>query len=329
MDVRSDIHAALEAVTPPAPHLPDVVMGAVRRGQRPGPALPWTRAAIGALGMLLILVIGIGVIGLRASRGGPTPAGSAAPAQPTSWSGTLDAGQSSPRLALPVRFGQEVTLATSFPSSPGTHMQVLLYDPAGRLARTLDSSQPDMLLMLMPIPGRWSVVVRDVASPPSTVWRVDVAFTKAPLVVTTWLKDPSVTAGPYPGYRPQVSAINPGMVASARAVPDGPAGSWKVEGTWDANGAVLFSNLTTAAAQSCPGQRCPEAHVTTWAGLTQDDVDHWNERASAVYRPVADGGELASDAVVVAPISGGTWPIAGNYTRQEARDIASWLASSY
>jgi hypothetical protein len=212
---------------------------------------------------------------------------------------------------------------------PGAHLLVVVYDPGGRPRQVLDNSQSAGLPAWMPGAGQWSIVVRDLTSAPGTAWRVDVAVAPAPLVVTTWVRDPSVTAGPYPGYRPRLTALNHGMVASARAVPDpnGPPGSWVVDASWNANGTALFAGLTAAASGSCPGQQdCPERHLSTWAGLTQDDVDHWNDRAGTVCRPVSDGGDLVNDPEVLSPITAGKFQISGNFSQQDATNLANWLA---
>jgi hypothetical protein len=41
------------------------------------------------------------------------------------------------------------------------------------------------------------------------------------------------------------------------------------------------------------------------AGLTQDDIDHWNKHVGTVFRPVSEGGDLVNDAEVLSPITGG------------------------
>lgn len=329
MNLRSDIHAALDVVTPPAPHLAHVVMDAVRRGERPRRTPLWPRVGMGAVAGLIMLATGIGVVGLLASRSVPQPAASPPSFQPMSWSGILDAGQSSPRMALPVRFGQEVAVTTQLPPYPAAHVQVLLYDPAGRLSLTVDNSDQRPTPAWRPVPGTWSFAVRDLASRPGAAWRLRAAFIPLPVVVTTWLKDPSVTAGPYPGYRPHLSSLSRDVVAGARPVraPNGRPGAWTVEGRWTTEGAAVFGDLTAGAAQSCPGQSCPESRVTLWAGLTQDDIDHWNERASTVYEPVSDGGDLVGDTVVVHAIADGTWLLPGDYSQQEATDVANWLGA--
>jgi hypothetical protein len=60
-----------------------------------------------------------------------------------------------------------------------------------------------------------------------------------------------------------------------------------------------------------------------WAGLTQDDLDHWSERANRLYQPFNRGGKLLVDARVEAPImTGHTLISVPNLTQQEADDLA-------
>ena len=131
MTLRSDIHAALDPVTPAAPHLPSVIVDAVTGA--PPPRRRWRRAAsltvVGAVVLILIAVLT--AVGLRILS-----------------------------------------------SAPG---------------RTTPASAPP--------------------APP------------AALVITTWVKDPSVVNGPWPGYRPQMTLMYRGTLTSVRAARDQTGGN--------------------------------------------------------------------------------------------------------
>jgi hypothetical protein len=154
------------------------------------------------------------------------------------------------------------------------------------------------------------------------------------LVLTTWVKDPSVTTGPWAGYRPQLAPFDRSLVATAHAEPasqvrGGPNdGTWAVSVTLDARGAQAFAQLTTAPAHACPATpgACAESHVTQWVGLTQDDVDHWNERANLLYQPIPRG-KLVTDFYPVTPLTGGVYVIVGQFDQRQAQDLARWLTA--
>jgi SecD-like export protein len=154
------------------------------------------------------------------------------------------------------------------------------------------------------------------------------------LVLTTWVKDPSVTTGPWAGHRPQIASFDRSLVATAHAepesqVPGGPGdGTWAVSVTLDARGTQAFAQLTTAAAHACPATpgACAESHVTQWVGLTQDDVDHWNERANLLSQRIPRG-KLLTDPYAVSPLTGGVYVIVGPFDQRQAQDLARWLTA--
>lgn len=229
MTLRSDIHAALEEVTPSAPHLPSTVLEAIQRV----PAARSRRRAIAVLALAaVLLLVGGGLTTLRALMLVPPAA------------------------------------------SPATV-------PAGRL------------------------------------------------VITTWVADPSVTAGPFPGYRPQPTAITPDMVTSAAAEPNPDGGTdWVVTFSFDARGTRIFSEVSAAAYNACGSGStgsCPQSHITNWLDLTQDDINSWNTRANQLYQPFDSGGKLLSDPYIQQPITGGQGLIQGEFTRQEATTLAARL----
>lgn len=230
MSFRSDVHRALDEVTPSAPHLPHTVMQAVREGRAPRRSRGLPRAAVVLAVVLSLAVIGGGAAMFAAST------------------------------------------REQAPSRPGT------------------------------------------AAP-------------ARLVVTTWTKDPSFDDSPYPGYRPAMTAFDSSMVTQAR-VEQTWYGDTVVQVTFDSRGAEIFRNLTAQALAACPRQDCPQRHLTMWIDLTQDDVDHWNQRAHELYRPFYRGGKLLTDPAVTSAnpgANGSSVQIAGNFNQQQAEDLAHRL----
>jgi hypothetical protein len=228
MTLRSDIHAALDSVTPAAPHLPTLVVDAVLAA--PPPRRHRLRAAsLTAAGLVGIIVVAILAVSIRSSI------------------------------------------------APGT------------------ASRPPQ------------------ASSPL-----------AALVITTWVRDPSVVGGPQPGYRPQISMINRGTLTSVSAARDPTGNDWVVAFTLGPEDARGFELLTAGAVAACPGD-CPERHLATWLDLTQDDVDHWSERGNVLSRRVSEGGKLLSDPYVVSPITSGRAYIQGRFSQQEATVLARRL----
>jgi hypothetical protein len=245
MTLRSDIQAALDEVTPPAPHLAPTVVDSLTRGGLT--ARPQRRAgAVLTAVVALLLVVGLStaIVVQRYMQTSPAPASTGA-----------------------------------IPAGPGL---------------TLSGD----------------------------------------LVLTTWVKDPSVVTGPWAGYRPQLASFDRSLVATAHAepagqVPGGPGdGTWAVSVTLNARGTQAFAQLTTAPAHACPGTpgACAESHVTEWVGLTQDDIDHWNERANLLYQPTPRG-KLLTDPYPVTPLTGGVFVIVGQFDQRQAQDLARWLTA--
>jgi preprotein translocase subunit SecD len=151
------------------------------------------------------------------------------------------------------------------------------------------------------------------------------------LVITTWVPDSSITNGPNPGYRPQMTSMTADMLQSASAELDPNGGtSWVVAFQFNGAGAGIFSTLSTTAYNAC-GQNgtgtCPQSHITNWLDLTQDDINNWNTRADQIYQPFDSGGKLLSDPYIQSPITGGNGIISGNFSQQSAQDLATSLNS--
>ncbi|HEY4027409.1 MAG TPA: protein translocase subunit SecD [Candidatus Dormibacteraeota bacterium] len=150
----------------------------------------------------------------------------------------------------------------------------------------------------------------------------------AQLVITRWVKDASITNGPIPGYKPQITEMRSEMLTSASAGLDPQTStSWVVNFQFNSTGANIFSQLSTSAYNACTTGDCPERHITDWLDLTQSDIDNWNTVANSVYRPYDQGGKLLSDPTIQNPITGGQGFIQGSFSQQSAKDLATLLSS--
>jgi preprotein translocase subunit SecD len=149
--------------------------------------------------------------------------------------------------------------------------------------------------------------------------------TTAALVTTTWVKDPSVTAG-IPGYRPQMTALRSDMLTHADASLNQNGTGWVVNFTYNSEGAGIFGKITSDAVAACQTD-CPERHVPQWLDLTNDDIAHWNERAATLYRQFDQGGKLLTDPTIQQPITGGQGFIEGQFSQSSAKNLATLLNS--
>jgi preprotein translocase subunit SecD len=151
------------------------------------------------------------------------------------------------------------------------------------------------------------------------------------LVITTWAPDPSITGGPFPGYKPQMTQMTADMLQSSSASLDPNGGTaWVVNFQFNGAGAGIFGQLSTTAYNACGTGgtgTCPQSRITNWLDLNQDDINNWNTRAAQVYQPFDSGGKLLSDPYIQQPITGGNGIISGNFTEQSAKDLATSLNS--
>jgi protein-export membrane protein SecD len=152
------------------------------------------------------------------------------------------------------------------------------------------------------------------------------------LVITRWVADPTITGGPVPGYRPQLTSMTSDMLtgASAQLDPD-VGGGWQVAYQFDPRGAGIYSQLTDAAFQATcprPGQvDCPERRLTFWLDLTPGDVADWSQIGDAAYQPYGSqaGARLLVDASTLQQIPNGQGVIKGAFTQQSAKELAAGL----
>lgn len=166
-------------------------------------------------------------------------------------------------------------------------------------------------------------------------WSVNTVGTTQGFVVTTWVPDPKVTSGPEPGYRPAFTGLTGDDVASASTRLDANGTSWLVDVRLTPQGAALFARLTQANVAACPTEfaGCPERHLAEWIGLTQDDIDHWEDFAYAnhVSQPFDSAGgaqntdpKLVVDAVTLQLITGGVFEMGAS-----SRESADYLALGF
>jgi protein-export membrane protein SecD len=153
--------------------------------------------------------------------------------------------------------------------------------------------------------------------------------TKARLVLTTWVPDKSVTAGPYPGYKPEIQTdFKSSDLESATAALNSSGSGWEVNLQFNEAGGNAFGRVSQAAyaAGQSQGAAAAPAHVTFWLDLTQEDVDNWNTVGDTVYGTYNQnqGGKLLTDAFVQQPSSSQT-QITGNFTSESAKNLANLL----
>ena len=152
------------------------------------------------------------------------------------------------------------------------------------------------------------------------------------LVYTKWVADANVTSGPEVGYKPSMIGLGGSDVANVTASNDASSGGWTVNITFTSHGRELFATFTRDNVAACPGDpatdakgNCPERHLTMWLGLTQADIDRWDDVAvnSAVSKPWGSGGKLLADLLTLQEIDGGDVAISGNFTQTDAQDLVA------
>ena len=152
------------------------------------------------------------------------------------------------------------------------------------------------------------------------------------LVYTKWVADANIISGPEVGYKPSMIGLGGNDVASVTASNDASSGGWTVNITFTSRGRDLFATFTRDNVAACPGDpasdakaTCPERHLTMWLGLTQADIDRWDDVAvnSAVSKPWGSGGKLLADLLTLQEIDGGDVAISGNFTQTDAQDLVA------
>ncbi|MBO0744792.1 MAG: protein translocase subunit SecD, partial [Candidatus Dormibacteraeota bacterium] len=153
--------------------------------------------------------------------------------------------------------------------------------------------------------------------------------TTARLVLTTWVPDKSITAQPFPGYKPQiVSDFKASDLQSATAALNSSGSGWDVNIQFNQAGGNVFNRVSQQAYSvgQSQGQSDPQAFVAFWLDLTQQQIDDWNTVGPTAYGQYGQvhGGQLLTNAFVQQPSSTQT-QITGNFTSQSAKNLASLL----
>ena len=163
------------------------------------------------------------------------------------------------------------------------------------------------------------------------------------LVYASWVPDSKVTNGPEPGYKPQLVGLTGDDIQSASAGLDQNGVYWVVNLTFTSTGADTFSKLTQANVNACPGDpntdpnaNCPQRHLSIWLGLTQADIDNWEnpDYVSTVSRPwdapqnpSDPTPKFLTDPITIQQISGGQATISGTFSQQSANNLATGINS--
>jgi hypothetical protein len=152
------------------------------------------------------------------------------------------------------------------------------------------------------------------------------------LVYTKWVADPNVTSGMEVGYKPALTGLSGDDVASVTAAIDPGGTGWLVNITFSLRGANLFANLTRDNVAACPGDvatdtkaQCVGRYLTMWLGLTQADIDRWEDASYAanVARPFGSGGKFLLNAITIQEIDGGAAQINGSLNQKQAQDLVA------
>jgi len=254
---------------------------------------------------------------------------------------------------LPPNFGGwQVYIHKGLDLSGGTHIDYKLTNfPAGQARSDVQQRTISVILKRVNALGVSEPEVRGAGTNNDRI-TVDLAGVTAEqaqktigsitkLVYTKWVKDDKVTAGPEPGYKPELTGLTGDDIANANASIDPASGiGWVVNISFTSAGSDLFGKLTTANVAACPGTTaaCPERHLAIWLDLTQNDINHWEDAAyatkvSGTYDPncLATNGAAAEcpkflvDANTIQPILGGQAYISGNFTQKSATDLATGI----
>ena len=243
---------------------------------------------------------------------------------------------------LPPHFGDtQIYIHKGLDLSGGSRLEYQMKDfPPGQSQNTVQSEVVDIVKRRIDALGVTEPVVQGEGSDRIIVELAGVPADKADavigktakLVTTTWVKDPSVTSGPEPGYRPQISPLLSSMVTNANASLDSNGISWVVNLTFDSQGSDIFGKLTTTAYNACAQSDCPEKHIAEWLDLTQDDINHWADPgfADRISAPTSLNGKLLTNPTIIQPITGGQAQISGGnpgFTQQSSKDLATELNS--
>src|SRR5919197_1250807 len=245
---------------------------------------------------------------------------------------------------LPPNFGGwQLYIHKGLDLSGGTYLEYQMVDiPRGRSASDLQAQEIavikkriDQLGVNEPVvvpEGNDRIIVELAGVNSARAQEVIGRTTK--LVYSTWVPDPKAPAGsPEPGYRPQLTGLTGDMITNATPQLDQNGVNWVVAVTFNSQGSDLFGKLTSDNVNACPDSsqnpQCPERFLGLWLGLTQQDIDQWDnpEYMAQLTKSPDQGGKLLSNVYTIQPILGGQAQIQGNFTQQTASDLAIGINS--
>src|SRR5919201_532910 len=92
---------------------------------------------------------------------------------------------------------------------------------------------------------------------------------------------------------------------------------------------VELAGVVNACPDGSQNAQCPERFLGLWLGLTQEDIDQWDnqEYMAQITKSPDQGGKLLSNVYTIQPIPGGQAQIQGNFTQQTASDLAIGINS--
>src|SRR5919197_682694 len=245
---------------------------------------------------------------------------------------------------LPPNFGGwQLYIHKGLDLSGGTYLEYQMVDiPRGRSASDLQAQEIavikkriDQLGVNEPVvvpEGNDRIIVELAGVNSARAQEVIGRTTK--LVYSTWVPDPKAPAGsPEPGYRPQLTGLTGDMITNASPQLDQNGINWVVSVTFNSQGSDLFGKLTQDNVNACPdgsqNPQCPERFLGLWLGLTQEDIDQWDnpEYMAQLTKSPDQGGNLLSNVYTIQPIPGGQAQIQGSFTQQTASDLAIGINS--
>jgi preprotein translocase subunit SecD len=215
-----------------------------------------------------------------------------------------------------------ITLDNFPPGRSRAQVQQQTIDVLQKRINALGTSEP----VVQPAGGNNDRIEIQLAGVPQEKAQAVIGQT-AQLITTKWVADPSVTGGPWPGFKPQITNLRSDMVTGATASLDQNGTAWVVNISFNSEGAAIFGQLTGDAYNACPTSDCAQRHIAEWLDLTQDDIDHWNEKVQQLYKPTDQGGKLLTDPQIIQQISGGQAQITGSFTQDSAKNLATLLNS--
>jgi preprotein translocase subunit SecD len=217
----------------------------------------------------------------------------------------------------------------------GSHLELQLTDiPPGRSRSDVQATAVQVFQNRLNSLGVNEPLVQPEGQDRVVVELAGVSATRAQEVIgktahldfATWVPDPKAIAvgQAEAGYKPKLTGLGSAQVVSATSGLDQNGLNYQVTLTFNSDGATQFSNLTTAAVNSCPGDgvTCPTRKIAIFEDLSAADIANWDTAEKTAALPPAAGGKLLTNPNILQPIAGGTATITGNFDATSAGDLA-------